>query len=1070
MFENLDPEAVHEIMDGCFRLMMDEIHKYEGTINQFRGDGLMALFGAPIAHEDHAQRACHAALAIQKALLPYREKLQDRYGIDFTMRIGLNSGPVVVGSIGDDLRMDYTAQGDTSNLAARMESSAKPGTILASNHTYSLSRDFFAFEHKGDILVKGKEQPQQAYELVRTRKVETRLEASVARGLTELVGRFQELEVFRAAFERVKRGEAQVVDVVGEAGVGKSRLLYEFRKAVGNKATFVSGNCFQYGRNINFLPVIEVVRAAFGIEEGMGEDHVSNLLIQKADKGLGAMIPFFRNLLSLRVDDPLFQMLDPEARKFGTFEAVKSLLLGLVSERPLILFLEDVHWIDKVSEDLFTYFSRCMLGHPVLMLTTYRPEGSPSWTSGPHYERLGLEALGFDSSLKLVRNVVGGVALDPALEKRIVERTGGNPFFVEEVVRELVERKEIAKIGGRYVPERTMAELEIPNTIQGVLAARMDRLNEDLKRTMQVASVIGRDFAFRLLESIMALGDDLRIHLTNLVGLQVLYEKSLYPELEYIFKHALTQEVAYESLLRKQRQEIHRRVAGTIEEIYADRLQEHYEILAYHYSRSEDIHKAIDYSIMAGEKSIRTNAIPAAHHYFTTALEMAKASSTSLAPEKEVTLHQGLGQVNLGLGRLGEAVQGFKTAAEASRFHGMVRHERESLVQLSFLMYQWPDPEQAEEVYKCGVSRARELGDKGLQAVNEGGRIGREAFYGGNLSRATTSIAEHERLAMEAGDLQVGMFARLARSFMVMWWGQPKLTVELLEGLVEMLRSQFHMFGLSLAVDGRATALAELGRIDEAMAALKFGIETSEKFGVQYRLATFYNCLGYCYGELMLPNLAWPYNVRSEEMSQEQARAFPMGRHQYLEVMAQAKVNLMENLFYQGHVDAAWDSIVSFRQESRSPDYDFARQQWESRMDCLTAQILLGRNELDEAEQLISSSLAKVREREAKKREGCFLRLLGEVQIRRGQSDAALDSLEQAIEVLKEVGSVRPLWEAHASLAGAFETLERFGEALEQWGVAAETIRNVANGLSDGELREGFINAEPIRQILSKAQ
>ena len=430
MSEKLDPEDVHRIMDGCFRVLMEEIHKFEGTVNEFRGDGVMALFGAPIAHEDHAQRACYAALDIQKALTSYSQKLVHAHGIDFKMRVGLNSGYLVVGTIGDDLRMDYTALGDTANLAARMESSATPGKVLLSGNTYRLVREYFEFNPKGPTKVKGKEEPQESYKLVRAKEIETRLEAAAVRGLTELVGRRPEMEFLRAAFERVKDGEAQTVDVVGEAGVGKSRPVYEFRKNLGDPVTFVTGRCVNHGRNVNFLPVIDLFRAVFGIEEGMDEGEVGNHIEQKAGNGLAATIPFLRNLLSLKVDDPKFTMLDAEGRKYATFEAVKDHLIHLSKAKPLVVFLEDVHWMDRISEDLFTFFSRCIAGHPVLMLSAYRPEGSPRWAKGAqHYQRLTLETLSSGSSVQLVRNILGRLPLDPALEQRIVEKTGGNPFL-----------------------------------------------------------------------------------------------------------------------------------------------------------------------------------------------------------------------------------------------------------------------------------------------------------------------------------------------------------------------------------------------------------------------------------------------------------------------------------------------------------------------------------------------------------------------------------------------------------------------------------------------------------------
>jgi len=301
MAEKLDPEDVHQIMDGCFRILMDEIHNHEGTINQFTGDGVMALFGAPVAHENHSHRACYAALSIQDRLQEYRKILNRNFGVDFNMRIGLNSGQVVVGSIGNDLRMDYTAVGDTTNLAARMEGLAEPGSILASLNTHKLVRYFFDFEPLGKIQVKGKDQPQEAYKLIKVSDVETRMEASLAKGLTELVGRRPEMEILKTVCEKVKNSEGWVVDVVGEAGVGKSRLIYEFQKTISEEATILAGVCIHYGRSINFLPVINVVKAAFGIEEGMSEQEAGQRIEERTAEGLASMIPFIFMTLHLAV-------------------------------------------------------------------------------------------------------------------------------------------------------------------------------------------------------------------------------------------------------------------------------------------------------------------------------------------------------------------------------------------------------------------------------------------------------------------------------------------------------------------------------------------------------------------------------------------------------------------------------------------------------------------------------------------------------------------------------------------------------------------------------------------------
>lgn len=353
------------------------------------------------------------------------------------------------------------------------------------------------------------------------------------------------------------------------------------------------------------------------------------------------MIPFYLNLLSLKTDDPKFNSLNPEGRKFGTFEAVKNLLLNLSEERPLFVFIEDIHWIDKISEEFFNFFTHSIHGLPIMMQTAYRPEADPPWTKGAHYRQLGLQMLSTRSSVKLVRNILGDLKLDPNLEEKIVTKTGGNPFFVEEMVQELLERGDVVQKGDRYVSRQPIDQLDIPSSVQGVLTARMDRLSEDLKRTMQVASVIGRDFAYKLLRSIMELGGELRTHLTNLVGIEVLYGKALYPELEYIFKHALTQEVAYESLLKQRRREIHGRIALTIEELYADRLGQHYELLAHHWELSDSPDRAIEYLVLAGEKSNNNQAANSAVDFFTRALEQIDRSGKAPDPQLMIRIRTG---------------------------------------------------------------------------------------------------------------------------------------------------------------------------------------------------------------------------------------------------------------------------------------------------------------------------------------------------------------------------------------------------------------------------------------------
>ena len=393
--EKLDPEEVHQIMDGCFKILMDEIHKHEGTINQFTGDGVMAIFGAPIASEDHAQRACHASLAIRKAMVPYAEMLKRDFGIAFKIRIGLNSGPVVVGSIGDDLRMDYTAVGDTTNLASRLESLARPGTVLISKNTNRLVKDYFDLNPLGKLDVKGKDEAQEVFELIKAGGAATRLEAAAARGLTKFVGRKNAMAALMEAYEKARNGTGQVVGVMGEAGVGKSRLLFEFKSRLPEgEFEYFEGRCIHFGGAMPYLPILDIVRAYFEIGEGERETvirkRVTEKIVRLDEKPRGTLPPI-QDLLSLKVEDDAYLALEPKRKKEKVFEALRDLLVRGSQEHPLILAIEDLHWIDKTSEEFLDYFIGWLANLKVMLILLHRPEYTHQWGSKSYFTRIGLD-------------------------------------------------------------------------------------------------------------------------------------------------------------------------------------------------------------------------------------------------------------------------------------------------------------------------------------------------------------------------------------------------------------------------------------------------------------------------------------------------------------------------------------------------------------------------------------------------------------------------------------------------------------------------------------------------------
>jgi class 3 adenylate cyclase/tetratricopeptide (TPR) repeat protein len=607
--EKLDPEDIHDVMDRCFKILMSEIHRSEGTINQFTGDGVMAIFGAPIAHEDHAQRACYAALGIQKALKTYGEELKKRFEIIFQMRIGINSGHVVVGSIGDDLRMDYTAQGDTTNLAARMETMAAPGTILVSKYTHKLAKDFFEFTFLGTLPVKGKEKAQDVYTLGKPIEMGTRIKAAAAKGFTKFIGRRREMESLKEAFEKARSGSGQAIALVGEAGVGKSRLLFELRSRLSQDGCrYLEGRCLHYGRSMAYLPILDILRFYFGIKEGDREVLIKKKMDEKVtqlDERLKTALPPFQEILSLTIEDKDYVKLEPKKRRDRIFEGVRDLFIRESQNKPLVLAIEDVHWVDRSSEEFLDYMIGALANTQILLVLLYRPEYAHDWGNRSYCSKIAVDRLSIKSSSELLRSLFEEAKIGSEPRDLILNRTAGNPLFMEELAHTLFENGSIERKNNLYVLSRKVSDLQVPDTIHGIIAARIDRLEEDLKRIMQVASVIGREFAFRVLQTITGMKSDLKSHLLSLQDLEFIYEKTLFPELEYIFKHALIQEVAYGSLLLKRRKEIHEKIGVAIEKLYPERLEGFYEILAYHYANSDNVAKGCHYLRLSGTKAAR---------------------------------------------------------------------------------------------------------------------------------------------------------------------------------------------------------------------------------------------------------------------------------------------------------------------------------------------------------------------------------------------------------------------------------------------------------------------------------
>jgi len=613
--EKLGSEEMYSIMDQVYEILIHKVHDYEGTVNELTGDGVMALFGAPIALEDAPQRAIRSALAIHQEINKFSDRIKQEKGIPtFKMRIGIHTGPVIVGTLGNDLRVEFKAVGDTVNLASRMEGLAEPGTTYVTEDTFKLTEGFFRFEALGEKKIKGKEEPAKIYQVIAPSTRRTKFDVSAERGLTPFVGRERELELLLDGFERAKAGKGQAFSIISEAGCGKSRLLYEFRKAVANEdVNFLEGKCLSYSRGVAYHPVIDILKSNFDIQEGEGDSEIREkvkigLEIMKVDEA--STLPYLLELLSVK-DSGIDQIsMSPEAKKDRINEAIKRIVLKGSEVRPLIIAFEDLHWIDKSSEDVVRSHLESIPGSKVLLIFTYRPEFVHTWGAKSYHNQLTLHRLSNRESLEMVTHILGTKEIEKALEELILEKTEGVPFFIEEFIKSLRDLKIIERKDNSYRLSKDIHQLTIPSTIQDVIMARVDSLPERAKEVLQTGSVIEREFSYPLINRVTGLSEkELLSHLSVLKDSELLYERGIYPQSNYIFKHALTREVVYESILAKRKKKLHEEIGNAIEELYKDNLSDQYEVLAEHYFLSENYLKSAEYSRFASRKAEKTASL-----------------------------------------------------------------------------------------------------------------------------------------------------------------------------------------------------------------------------------------------------------------------------------------------------------------------------------------------------------------------------------------------------------------------------------------------------------------------------
>jgi class 3 adenylate cyclase/tetratricopeptide (TPR) repeat protein len=1052
--ERLDPEEAHALMGRAIELMVEEVHRYEGTVNQFLGDGVMALFGAPIAHEDHARRAVQAALAIQRALQPLDEELRSAGHIGLQVRQGLNTGLVVVGSIGTDLRMDYTAVGDTTNVAARLQHSAEPGSILISGRTRRLVEGYFQLRSMGAIDLKGKAERVPAFEVLSAQFARTRIDIEADRGLTPLVGRSKEIQAIAEAFEKSKSGAGQVVLLVGEAGIGKSRLLRELRRRIGDEVTWCEGRALSFGRTMAFHPLINMLRRLYRIEETDSETDVIEELehaVLAVGQELKPALPYLRHLLGVDPGDAVaVAAMDPRLRRVEIFDALRRYFLRAAQTRPQVLVFEDLHWIDQATEEFLRSFLDSVPAARVLMLLTYRPEYDYPFGQRSYQTTQNLSPLSIEESAKMADALLENQNVPEELRVLISQKTEGNPFFVEEVVKSIQESGTLEHEGDRAVSARSFSEILAPDTVQDVIMARIDRLGEEPKRVLQLAAVIGREFTGRLLDRLTGTHDATDAAMHELKAKELIYEKSLFPEPAYLFKHALTQEVAYGSLLIKRRKDLHRLVGVAIEDLYADRLGEHSEVLAYHFSKAEDWEKALEYLLKSAAKAVRAFGLRDALRFYDEALAAARQLGARLSVTTLMEIYSARSDLFFGVSDFSQA------QAEADELLSLARRTGDRTIEAAALV-QGALARAWREDFPEAVVRATEA-----IGVSEG--AGAQPALAGALfvtGLVNALTGQHEKADEEMG--RALNISRSVRDFnrqgtilffigaLRGWHGRYRESVALGTEGVRLGREQQLVVPLIRCLWTQGIGYTGLGDYEAALGALREGLSLAEKLGDQGFMCRYLNTLGWVHIECGDLDPGLELNARSLELARRDKHATGAERAAF------TLLNEADAFIAKGDLAAASEKLREELQiVSHPPPSRWMTWRYSTHCYVSLGELALARGDPATADGFADQSLEIAVPTRSRKFESRAWRIKGESAMMRRHWDEAEEALRRSLAIAQEIDEPRQLWKSHASLGRLNRELKKVDAADRSYHAANEIVERLLESVREPGLRAGL--------------
>ncbi len=992
--EKLDPEDVHEIMDGCFGVMGREIHQAGGTINQYTGDGVMALFGAPIAYDDHIRPACHAALQVQKRMKEFHGKIFKRFGVTFKMRIGIHTGPVVVGAIGDNLRLDYTAVGDTTNLAARLESMAEPGTILVSERVFQNAKDHFLFDNGGQRDVKGKTRPVQVYLLVRERAVK-HVESRPVRAGIPFVNREKEIERLKKAFEKSIEHGPIITAITGEAGIGKTSLFKHFNKlVVKERALLLEGRCRPYGQLTALFPLKQMFRSYFNLYEQDSDDQVQSKIRNK----LKGPEPFasLEHLFDLfsgvekKIEDFHLAI---EWKKKTLFRAIRDLLVFISKHQPVIMVINDMQWADASTLECLTFLIQSPEKIPVLIICMGRSEPG-LWFPNLPMETVRLNPLSEKQATDLFTSILGTRYFDPDICKKIVFKAGGNPLFLVEMGEALKRQGLIVSGESKCTLKVPGHHIETPESIQGILAARLDALHPDLKHLIQLAAVIGGEFSYELLEPLTESPENLTDLLEEMVTEGILERDFSDDRRQYQFRQPLMQEVAYHSLLRRDRRHFHQVVGKTIETLYPKNLQANFGMLAHHFYEAKNWPKAFGYTLEAMEQASYSYACQEALTSIDKAIDIISKGQWERSGVKILDLTMYKGKMHFCMGQMEVAKTVFKDLLlEARRLYD---HETEAealfrLGWISFYMHQ-PRSTQTLLIKAIHLSRQKDFPEILLKAT---GFLGFVYAVLGNLKEAAHLLTEAFDLGvqLDKSEGKAWSLVNLARYYN--WTGEFEKTLELcqqLDRLNQEIRSPYFRILLYFI---QGSAFGALGQMEKAKQQLKAGLKQLEGVDDKFWRPRFLNTLGWVHAEIGEFQDAERLNKQSLE------QAISTGDP---EIIHNAQINLGENYLAMNDLPAAKDILERAWQEIKKPGISYTRWRYKTRLFIAMGELYSKLGDNKKGLDFIRKAMNLAQKSGAKKHQALALLVKSQL-LSQNRPSLIQKSLENALTLSLEMGT-----------------------------------------------------------------